>query len=170
MLDVGVYPLAILLQLFGPVKRLQAIPSMIHSERVALDGTAYTPGSPDYWLIQLEHGNGAIVRLTVNFYVKGDEGLTFHGDQGSLRLDSWFVPDAAVVHTPYEGNEELVPVTDGVEEVDWSWGVASFVAGIGSEDPGPINVDQAVQMAAVLDAIERSGASGGPVDIDPLLP
>ena len=166
MLDVGVYPLALLIDVFGPVSWLQAVSTTIQADRVTLDGNVYTPGSPDYWLVHLEHHNGVKVRLTVNFYVKGDEGIVFHGDDGSLRLESWFVPNAGVWHTPYEGEEEPVTVQGGGDEVDWSVGVASFVDGIEAIDPGPLNADRAVHMTAVLDAITRSGASGEPVVVD----
>lgn len=166
MLDVGVYPLALLIDLFGPVNWLQAISSTVKSDRVALDGSTYTPGSPDYWLVHLEHHDGVKVRLTVNFYVKGDEGMVFHGDDGSLRLESWFVPNAGVWHRPYGGTEVAVEIEEGSDEVDWSVGVASFVEGIGSADPGPLNAERAVHMTAVLEAITRSGASGEPVVVD----
>lgn len=161
MLDVGVYPLALLIVAFGPVRRLQAISTVIREQRVTLDGASFTPGSPDYWLIDLEHASGQKVRMTVNFYVLGEEGIVFHGDDGSLRLDSWFVPNSPLWHTPYGGDPE--PVVPAGEEirVDWSVGVSHFVGGIESDQPSQLNAELAVHMVAVLDAISRSGASGG---------
>ena len=170
MLDVGVYPLAILIVAFGSVHRLQAVSSTINDRRVTVDGAPFTPGSPDYWLVDLEHGDGVKVRLTVNFYVKGDEGIVFHGDDGSLQLDSWFVPNSAVTHIPYEGDPEPV-VPDGEEvEVDWSLGVREFVRGIETGEPSQLSTERAVHLVAVLDAITRSGASGEPVMVDPVIP
>jgi predicted dehydrogenase len=160
MLDVGVYPLALLIQAFGPVERLHAISSIIHDERVALDGTRFTPGSPDYWLVDMEHSGGEKVRMTVNFYVLGDEGVTFHGDDGSLRLDSWFAPNAKLWHTPYGGQTEQIEVIGAAADVDWSVGVRDFVAGIETDAPSQLSAELAVHMVAVLDAINRSGASG----------
>ena len=165
MLDVGVYPLALLIDAFGPVSWLQAIASTIKSERKTLDGTIYSPGSADYWLVHLEHANGVRVRLTVNFYVKGDEGMVFHGDEASLRLDSWFVPDAGVWYKPYDGAEERIEVTGGTDRVHWSTGVARFIQGIDADDPGPLNVDRSVHMTAILDAINRSGDIGEAVAV-----
>lgn len=168
MLDVGVYPLAMLIEVFGPLNWLQAVSSTVMSDRVTLDGTTFTPGSPDYWLVHLEHHNGVKVRLTVDFYVKGDEGIVFHGDDASLRLESWFVPNAGLWYRPYGGDEVAVEVVGGRAEVDWSAGVARFVEGIDSADPGPLDAERAVHMTAVLDAITRSGASGEPVVVEVL--
>jgi predicted dehydrogenase len=166
MLDVGVYPLALLIRALGPVKKLRAISSIIHDERVALDGNPFTPGSPDSWLVDMEHAGGEKVRMTVNFYVLGDEGVTFHGDDGSLRLDSWFAPDAGLWHIPYGGEPEQVEVIGGPDDVDWSVGVRDFVSGIDKGAPSELTAELAVHMVAVLDAINRSGASGEEVVVE----
>jgi predicted dehydrogenase len=163
MLDVGVYPLAILIKAFGPVERLQAIPSIIQNERTALDGTTFAPESPDYWLVDLKHAGGEKARMTVNFYALGDEGITFHGDDGSLRLDSWFIPNAGVWHIPYGGEPKRVAAATSRNEVDWSVGVANFVGGIESGAPSELSAELAVHMVAVLEAINRSGQSGARV-------
>lgn len=167
MLDVGVYPLAILIKTFGPVTKVRAIPSFIAPERTDLSGQVFTTGSPDYWLVDLEHGNGTKVRLTVNFYVYGDEGIVFHGDAGSLRLASWFVPDSSLVFTPYGGDPQTVSTPTASHEVDWSVGVANFVTGIESGEETALNLADSVHMVAILEAITRSGESEDPVMISP---
>lgn len=166
MLDVGVYPLAILIKAFGPVTKVRAISSLVAPERIDLSGQGFTPGSPDYWLVDLEHTSGAKVRLTVNFYVYGDEGIVFHGDLGSLHLQSWFVPDSPLVFTPYGGEPQAVSAPSAAHEVDWSAGVADFVSGIESGEDGGLNLADSVHMVAVLEAITRSGVSEAPVPID----
>jgi predicted dehydrogenase len=110
------------------------------------------------------------VRLTVNFYVKGNEGITFHGDDGSLQLDSWFVPNSPVTYVPYESEPEQVVPDGEVVDVDWSVGVADFVRGIEAGVPSQLSTERAVHMVAVLDAITRSGASGERVVVDPVTP
>lgn len=157
MLDVGVYPLAILIRAFGPVATVRAIPSVIHPDRTDLNGQAFTPASPDYWLVDLEHVSGEKVRLTVNFYVYGDEGIVFHGDEGSLHLESWFVPDSPLWFTKYGGERQPVSTPKSVHEVDWSHGVTEFVSGLGSGQPSALNLHDSVHMVAILDAITRSG-------------
>jgi predicted dehydrogenase len=161
MLDVGVYPLTLLVVAFGEIRSLRALPSVIDDERVTLDGKSFQPGSPDYWLVEMVHVGGERVRLTVNFYVQGDEGIVFHGDEGSLQLDSWFAPNSALWHIPYGGEPAPVPIDSSAPaEVDWSVGVGHFVAGIEAGEPSQLNSDLAVHIVAVLDAISRSGESG----------
>lgn len=166
MLDVGVYPLAILIKAFGPVARVRAIRSVIHPERSDLDGQPFTPGSPDYWLVDLEHAAGEKVRLTVNFYVYGDEGIVFHGDEGSLHLESWFVPDSPLWFTNYGGEPQPVSTPDSAHDVDWSAGVTEFVSGLTSGQSSALNLHDSVHMVAVLDAITRSGELEETVTID----
>ncbi|HET9259448.1 MAG TPA: Gfo/Idh/MocA family oxidoreductase [Acidimicrobiia bacterium] len=166
MLDVGVYPLAILIKAFGPVTKVRAIPSSIAPERTDLSGQTFTTGSPDYWLVDLEHGDGTKVRLTVNFYVYGDEGIVFHGDAGSLQLESWFVPNSSLVFTPYGGEPQAVSTPKAAPEVDWSVGVADFVSGIESGVESALNLKDSVHLVAVLEAITSSGNSEEPVVIE----
>ena len=167
MLDVGVYPLAILIEAFGPVSKVRAIPSFVSPERTDLNGQGFTIGSPDYWLVDIEHATGVKVRLTVNFYVYGDEGIVFHGDVGSLQLVSWFVPDSPLVFTPYGGEPQPVSAPKAAHEVDWSVGVVEFVSGIESGEEAALSLTDSVHMVAVLEAITRSGQSEELIVIEP---
>ena len=97
------------------------------------------------------------MRPTVNFYVYGDEGIVFHGDEGSLHLESWFVPDSALWFTKYGGEPQPVSTRRACHEVDWSHGVREFVSGIESGQTSALNLDDSVHMVAILDAITRSG-------------
>lgn len=165
ILDVGVYPLAILLAAFGPVASVRASSSTLLPDRHDLSGSPFTPGSPDYWLVELAHRDGARVRLTVNFYVYGEEGIAFHGDEGSLLLDSWFSPDSELIHIPYGGDPEPVDIGDAHSEVDWSVGVAEIVAAIEVDRPSPLNRDQAVHMVDILHSITLSATTDARVDL-----
>lgn len=160
MLDVGVYPLAILTAALGPVQTVRALSATVLAERHDLSGAGFTPASPDYWLVELVHRSGARVRLTVNFYVLGDEGITFHGDEGSLDLGSWFDPDAVVTHTPYGIEGEPVAVPPAPQTVDWSVGVAELVAAIAEDRPSRLDRDQAVHTVDILEAVTKSAANG----------
>jgi len=166
MLDVGVYPLTIMMAAFGPVARLSAHASTVLVDRLDVNGAPFAVGAPDYWLVELEHASGTRVRLTVNFYVKGDEGLEFHGDEGSLRLGSWFAPGATVEFTPYEGQATPVPIPDGPEHVNWSVGVAEVVAAIEEGRPSLLDRDRSVHLVEILEAAETSANTGSPVDLN----
>jgi predicted dehydrogenase len=163
MLDVGVYPLAILTTALGPVSTVRAMSATVLAGRRDLAGGEFTPASPDYWLVELEHVAGARVRLSVNFYVRGDEGITFHGDDGSLALASWFQPSSHLVHTPYGSGSETVAVPPAPDEVDWSVGVAEVVTSIEQDRASRLDRDQAVHMVDILEAVTTSAAQGEPV-------
>ncbi|MEX1093129.1 MAG: Gfo/Idh/MocA family oxidoreductase [Acidimicrobiia bacterium] len=166
MLDVGVYPLTIMMAAFGPVARLSAHASTVLADRLDVNGTAFAVGAPDYWLVELEHASGTRVRLTVNFYVKGDEGVEFHGDEGSLRLGSWFDPGSSLVFTPYEGQSTPVPTPEAPEGIDWSVGVAELVAAIEEGQPSQLDRDRSVHLVEILEAAETSANTGSPVDLN----
>jgi predicted dehydrogenase len=166
MLDVGVYPLSIMMAAFGPVARLSAHASTVLAERLDVNGAAFAVGAPDYWLVELEHASGTRVRLTVNFYVKGDEGVEFHGDEGSLRLGSWFAPGSSLVFTPYEGQSSPVPTPDAPENIDWSVGVAELVAAIEEGRPSQLDRDRSVHLVEILEAAETSADTGSSVDLN----
>ena len=163
MLDVGVYPLAIVTAALGPVASVKAMPSTLLPERFDVKGVPFSPASPDYWLVELTHRDGARVRLSVNFYVLGDEGITFHGDDGSLELASWFLPGSELTHTPYGGAGVPVETPPAPAEVDWSVGVAELVAAIAEERPSLLDREHAVHMVEILDAVNSSGRSGSAV-------
>ncbi|CAN5865548.1 hypothetical protein BH23ACT4_BH23ACT4_08260 [soil metagenome] len=163
MLDVGVYPLTIMMAAFGPVARLSAHASTVLADRLDMNGAGFAVGAPDYWLVELEHASGTRVRLTVNFYVKGDEGVEFHGDEGSLRLGSWFSPASSLVFTPYEGPATPVPTPEAPEHVDWSVGVAELVAAIDEGRPSQLDRDRSVHLVEILEAAETSANTGSPV-------
>jgi predicted dehydrogenase len=165
MLDVGVYPLTIMMAALGPVARLTARAATVLADRVDLKGAGFTVGAPDYWLVDLEHASGTRGRLTVNFYVKGDEGVEFHGDQGSLRLGDWFGPGASLQFTPYEGQAASVPVPPGPDEVDWSVGVAELVESIEAERPSRLNRERSVHLVDILESAETSARTGTTVEL-----
>lgn len=164
MLDVGVYPVALLLAAFGRVSEVRAMSSVIHPNRIDLEGNTFRPGSPDFWLVELVHETGQQVRLTVNFYVKGSEGIEFHGDDGSLLLESWFDPNARLTHIPYGGDEEDIDIGPAPDQLDWSSGIAAFVAGIETGD-SPINAANALHMVEILTAIDQSAAIGETIEL-----
>jgi predicted dehydrogenase len=165
MLDVGVYPLTIMMAAFGPVARLSAHSSTVLADRLDVNGAAFAVGAPDYWLVELEHASGTRVRLTVNFYVKGDEGVEFHGDEGSLRLGSWFSPGSSLTFTPYEGTSTPVPTPEAPEHVDWSVGVAELVSAIETGRPSQLDRNRSVHLVEILEAAETSASTGSPVDL-----
>src|SRR3954454_8508341 len=48
MVDVGVYPLAVLTAIFGPARSVTAYATTLQSERVTRDGAPFRPDAPDF--------------------------------------------------------------------------------------------------------------------------
>jgi predicted dehydrogenase len=165
ILDVGVYPLALLMAALGPVSSVRAMSSTVLNERIDLSGNPFSPGSPDYWLVELRHASGTQVRLTVNFYVLGDEGIEFHGDDGSVRLGSWFDPGCQLTYRPYGRETEDVTSGTGPETVDWSTGVSEMVEAIASGRKSPLDRERAVHLVDMLESITASATSGHTVSL-----
>lgn len=165
ILDVGVYPLALLMAALGPVRRVRALSSTVLADRVNLEGAQFSPASPDYWLVEMQHAGGELVRLSVNFYVLGDEGVEFHGDLGSLRVASWFNPYATLTHTPYGGEPDDVTPPGAPGEVNWSVGVAELVEAIESKRSSPLDSDRALHLVEILESITGSASSGDSVEL-----
>jgi predicted dehydrogenase len=111
------------------------------------------------------HQEGARVRLSANFYVLGDEGITFHGDEGSLELGSWFAPRSPLTHKPYGETAVVIETPEGAPELDWSVGVAELVAAISEDRPSRLNRDQAVHMVDILESVTMSASSGAAVEL-----
>jgi predicted dehydrogenase len=66
--DVGIYPLAILTGMFGPVKRVTGFATTLIPDRVRKDGQAFAVTKPDTWIAALELED-VVVRLTASFSV-----------------------------------------------------------------------------------------------------
>ena len=54
LVDVGVYPLAILTAMFGPVRRVQAYATIVEPDRVHGDGRPFRLSAPDFVVALLE--------------------------------------------------------------------------------------------------------------------
>ncbi|HET7567752.1 MAG TPA: Gfo/Idh/MocA family oxidoreductase [Gaiellaceae bacterium] len=166
--DVGIYPLAIVTSIFGPVRRVTGFATTLVPERVRLDGRPFTVTTPDTWLAALELESGVLVRLSASFSVNPGKqrGLEIHGDDASLWL-----PEFLRFDSPLElsgGGEEYTPVPllgEPYEGVDWARGLAELADAIESGRPHRTSAEQAAHLVEVLDAVDRSRREGGPVEL-----
>jgi len=94
LLDVGVYPLNVLTQIFGSVAAVRAMGGVRLPERTIgsgpNEGQTFTATNPDHTCVLMEFASGVHARLTASFFgVKSAQtGIEVHGTEGSLRLDS----------------------------------------------------------------------------------
>jgi predicted dehydrogenase len=168
LVDVGVYPLTIVTSMFGPVTRLQAFGRVLMPHRATKDGTPYRITTPDLWIVVLELRDGVVLRLTASFYTgqqsKGNAGLAFHGDTGSIWLDHFFRFDAGVELAELgDGKPHLrvPPVKAGAPAIDWSRAIEDIADAVATGRPHRATGDQAAHVVDVLDAVRRSAAEDG---------
>jgi predicted dehydrogenase len=170
MLDVGVYPLALVTALFGPAARLTAFAKTLKKDRVTKDGQAFSIEAPDFYVINLEFPNGALVRLTTNFYVSSQtrqaEGIEFHGDKGSLHLHSWFVANSGLDHADFGQEYAPVPLARPTDAaIDWARGLVDFTDAIRTNRPSRVTGEHAAHVVEILEATNASARTGQVVEL-----
>lgn len=167
--DVGVYPLTVLTTIFGPARRATAYGTVLHPDRVTKEGVAFHIDTPDFVVAAIELANGTVVRLTTNFYVgqhSKQKGIEFHGDLGSLYLDSWQNFNAAVEFAEYRQEWQPVPyVKEPYPGTEWGRSVAELADAIAENRPQRATGAQAAHVVEILAAISASLQRGGPVEI-----
>lgn len=159
--DVGIYPLTVLTAFFGRVRRVSAFAQTLLAERRDKTGRAFPVGYPDYVCANLEFASGPLCRLTAGFYahrlMTRQNGMEFHGDLGSLRMNSWSAPDAEVEAANYGGEFEPVPyVRPRSPGVDWAAGVVEIASALNEERSHRTGGAHAAHVIGVLEAIDRS--------------
>lgn len=171
MLDVGVYPLALVTSLLGAAKRLTCFASTLHPNRINKEGVPFTVSSPDFYVVMLEFTD-VIMRLTCNFYVPGKskqaESIEFHGDLGSLHLDSWFMANAALENLPFAGDDGYSAVSlvqEPKANIDWSRGLQDFSSAILENRVSRVTGAQAAHIVEILEAANISAKEGRPIEL-----
>lgn len=130
LFDVGVYPLMLLTTIFGPARQVWSYGRVVHPDRVTKYGQPFHVDTADFAVAMVEFDNGVIARLTTNFYVhnqNSQRGAEFHGDLGSLVLESWFEPDSALRFAEFGKSFADVPlVREPSRGVRWGINVAEL--------------------------------------------
>ena len=168
LVDVGVYPITILTAMFGPVRRVQAYATTLEPERVLRDGTAFTPGAPDFVVAVLEHEGGVVTRQTASFYVGpcSQRGIELHGDDGSAWMPTWAEANSRVEVQRRGGEYERVElVREPYDGIDWGRALADLAQAVREGRPHRASAEHAAHVVEVLNAAERSAETGSPVDV-----
>lgn len=168
LVDVGIYPLAILTAMLGPVRRAQAYATTLEPERTLLDGTPFTPGAADFVVAVLEHEDGVVTRLTASFYVGPcrQRGIELHGDTGSLHVPTWAEANSRVFLQQRGGEYEQLPlVREPFPGIDWGRALADLAEAIATGRPHRAGAEHAAHVVEVLEAAHSSIAAGAAVDV-----
>ena len=167
--DVGVYPLTVLTTIFGPARRALGYGTVLHPDRVTREGVPFHIDTPDWVVAVVEFENGLVVRLTTNFYVGHhgkQKGIEFHGDLGSLYLESWQDFRAAVEFAEFGKTYAPVPyVKEPYPGTEWGRAVVELADAIAADRLQRATGAQAAHVVEILEAITTSIGQGGPVAI-----
>ena len=171
MVDVGVYPLALLTAIFGRARSVTSYATILEPERVALDGTRFRPAAPDLTVAVVELESGLVVRVTASFYVGPgiQRGLEFHGDGGMLWLASWAESDSRLqITTDFNGdNYEPVPLLrEPYHGIDWGRALVDLAGAVDDGREPRASGAHAAHVVEVLNAVQESARVGGPVAVE----
>lgn len=167
--DVAVYPLGVWSALCGPMRKVTAVGKTLLVNHTTKDGVAFQISTPDFYVAVIEFENGAVGRLTANFYVnpsKQDRTMEFHGDDGSLFLGSSYMFNTAVEFAPFGGAFATVPLArEGFDGVEFARGVEDLAEAIAQDRSHRCDARMAQHIIEVIEAIHVSAQTEKPVAI-----
>ncbi len=173
LFDVAVYPLTMLTAFFGPVRQVWAYGTVVHPDRVTREGVSFHIDTPDFVVTVLELENGLVVRLTSDFYVSRhsskQDGIEFHGDLGTLYLQSWHDFNVAVEMAefgqPLQPVALIKPAYEGPRKVEWGRAVRDMAQALVENRPHRATGEQAAHVVEILNAITQSIETSQPVAV-----
>lgn len=186
VMDMGPYYLSMLVNLLGPVRRVQALTTSAHADRLItadgpLKGTRFAVGTPTSILSLLDFANGAKITFGASWdvYRHSNRNIELHGTEGSLGLPD---PDN------FSGTVSLATGNAPWEEVDTAkllfgapnWpveapdrgnyrmlGLADLAVALRQGRAPRASGDLALHVLEVMEAILTAGETGQPVAITP---
>jgi predicted dehydrogenase len=173
--DVGVYPLAILTAIFGPVRSALGYTTMALADRVGRDGAPFTIDTPDFTVAVLEHESGLVSRVTASFYTTAgyQRGIELQGDDGIMWLPTWGEAHSRVL-VSRTGNadeyEEVPPLRPPHQGIDWSRPLVDLAEAAREGRRPRASGEQAAHLVEVLEAIDRSSREGGRAEVRSTFP
>jgi len=143
LLDVGCYPLSVLIQVIGSVTAVRAMGGVRMPQRTIGSGPnagqPFTATNPDHTCVLMEFANGAHGRLTASFFAvkSAQAGIEVHGTEGSIRMDQ--VPSFnAHLQLCKPGEREwtdLEPIAEPYPGVEWARGLLDMASAIRNGTP-----------------------------------
>lgn len=169
LFDVGVYPLTILVSMFGAAKRVQSYGKVVYPDRVTKRGEPFQITTPDFGVTMIEMGDGTIVRLTTNFYIDHrtkQTGIEFHGHEGSIHLTTWHNFDASVEHANFGEEYTSIPlIRPGTDGTPWGRGIQEMAHAILENRPHRFTGELAAHVVDILESSAKSMQDGQPVEL-----
>jgi predicted dehydrogenase len=167
VVDVGVYPLTYLTAVLGPIRQVSAVSMRLLPERTTKDGETFQIAVADAWHVTALFESGAALRLSCDYYIGSatvTRSIDFHGDEGSLRVNDWILPDA-VIERAGAGEAYSAEPAGPKLDLDWSLGVLDLARSIAGGYPHRNSAAHAAHVVEILQAIATSAAEGTVVEV-----
>ena len=162
--DGAVYPLTVLVALFGPVERVRTADAL----DVWPAREDATPDAPTHVEATLEFAAGPVVRLTASFYAPHRSrefyGVELHGDDGSLRLRDAGALDAAVDSVSFgrQGREYTpMPAQQPTRASTYLDGVERLAAAVADGRRPRATARRGAHVVAICETVEQAATDGG---------
>jgi predicted dehydrogenase len=169
MPDLGVYNMATLTGLLGPVRSVMAMTSIVNPERTVDDKGKIKVEAEDNAHLLLEHDKGAISHVMCGFNYFDPHGheagtqslhsIQIYGDYGNMRLVGYdWETNGVWLDTSWDKPAVLMSTDKGGYE--WQEGARvtgeSIITGV---EPR-INVEHALHVLEIIEAARKSSATG----------
>jgi predicted dehydrogenase len=174
LLDVGCYPLSVLIQVLGSVKAVRAMGGVRLPERTIGSGPnagqRFTATNPDHTCVLMEFASGAHGRLTASFFAvkSAQTGIEVHGTEGSIRMDQ--VPSFnARLQLCKPGEREWADVPTIAEPyagVEWARGLLDMASALRDGTPLTCPGEAAYHVLDIALAAFEASDTGGTVAVE----
>ena len=163
LLDVGPYPVSLMLDWFGPVAEVQGMFDIAIGKRTTLDGRPFDVTTFDQGVALLRFASGVIGRIAFSYANSNTDhhGLEILGTDGSISLESAMASNGKLkISEKDSGQWDIVQGDDGPFEasgVDWSGGIVELAEAVRNRREPANSALLALDTLEVLLALERSG-------------
>lgn len=173
VLDMGPYYITDLVNLLGPVARVQAMSVTPHKERPIYSEPRKGQMMPVHVATHvaglLQFQSGAVIQVTLSFDVPGHAHLPFelYGTEASLIVPdpNWFGGEVKT-RKPTEKEWRQIPVTLPYADANYrSLGLADMAHAILSGRPHRASGDLALHVLEVMEAFETASREARPVEV-----
>ncbi|MBW7997275.1 MAG: Gfo/Idh/MocA family oxidoreductase [Candidatus Glassbacteria bacterium] len=162
LLDVGPYPVSLLLDWFGPVAEVTGMFDIAIPERADLNGRKFTVTTFDNGVALLRFASGVTGRIAFSYANSNTDhhGLEIQGTAGSLALGSVMAARGELKISEKDSAKwDVVVGEPGPFEasgVDWSGGIMELASAVGGNREPLNSARLALETLEVLLAIERA--------------
>jgi len=172
--DLGVYNLASLCGLLGPVKSVMAMTSIITKTRTVDDKGTISVEAEDNAMVMMDHGSGTFSHVMCGFNYfdpYGHEGngqekptVSIVGTKGSMHLIGYdwkpFGVDLATIDD--EKGKRYVPDTGAYV---WEMGASVIAESLATGTEPRINAEHALHVLEIIEAARESQATGKRINL-----